>query len=333
MAKPASRPLRLPALAVLILSAFTFGAGARQPPAWEPVPPGEGALHARHENAFVALGERLYLLGGRGQRPLDIYDPASGRWSQGAPPPLEIHHFQALAHEGRLYVLGAFTGDFPEEQPLTHVLVYDPRADRWSQGAEIPAHRRRGAAGVVSHGGRIYLVGGNTRGHMSGYVPWLDAFDPASEHWEELPDAPHARDHFHAAVLDGRLYAAGGRRTSHDTGDTLSMTIAAVDVYDFARGRWSTLEAPLPTPRAGAGAVAAGGALLVLGGESARQVPAHAEVEAYDPGSGRWRSLAPLPRGRHGTQATLLGGAVHVAAGSADRGGGPELDDHLRLSP
>src|SRR5690606_3519331 len=189
-----------------------------------------------------------------------------------------------------------------------------PRADRWSQGAEIPAHRRRGAAGVVSHGGRIYLVGGNTRGHMSGYVPWLDAFDPASGHWEELPDAPHARDHFHDAVQDGRHYAAGGRRTSHATRDTVSTTTAPVHVYDSARGRWSRLEAPLSPLRAGAGAWAAGGALLVLGGESARQVLAHAEVEAYGPGSGRGRSLAPLPRGRHGTQATLLGGAVHVAA-------------------
>ena len=86
----------------------------------------------------------------------------------------------ALGYDGKLYILGAFTGGFPEEQPLSHVLVYDPASDRWSQGAEVPAHRRRGSAGVVSHEGRIYLVGGNTRGHMSGYVPWLDAFDPAT---------------------------------------------------------------------------------------------------------------------------------------------------------
>lgn len=300
---------------------------------WSPVAAGEGAPTARHENAFVAVDGRLYLLGGRDQRPLDIFDPATGRWQQGAAPPLEIHHFQAVAHEGRLYVLGAFTGGFPEEQPLAHVLVYDPATDRWSQGAEVPAQRRRGAAGVVSHGGRIYLVGGNTRGHMSGFVPWLDAFDPATGQWEQLADAPHARDHFHAAVLDGRLYAAGGRRTSHDTGDTLSLTIPQVDVYDFAAARWTTLDAPLPTPRGGAGAVALDGSLLVMGGESARQVPAHSEVEAYDPASGQWITLAPLPRGRHGTQATVLEGAVHVAAGSGDRGGGPELDDHLRLSP
>ena len=304
------------------------GTHAASAPVWSPAATA-GGPHARHENAFVALDGRLYLLGGRGQRPLDIFDPASGRWREGAPPPLEIHHVQAVAHAGRLYVAGAFTGDFPEESPLDHVLVYDPASDRWSRGPEVPAQRRRGAAGAVVHDGRLYLVGGNTRGHLSGYVPWLDELDLASGQWRALADAPHARDHFHAVVLDGRLYAAGGRRTSHDTGDTLGLTIPQVDVYDFASGRWQTLEAPLPTPRAGAAAVAMDGRLLVLGGESARQVPGHAEVEAYDPAAARWTALSPLPRGRHGTQATMLGEALHIAAGSGDRGGGPELADHL----
>lgn len=328
--RPRPRAIRLFLAAAIAaaLPAHAVAGDAR----WSAVEASAGTPAARHENAFVAVQGQLYLVGGRDQRPLDIYDPVTGRWHQGAPPPLEIHHVQALAHAGRLYILGAFTGGFPEEQPLTHVLVYDPAGDRWSQGPEVPAHRRRGAAGVVAHDGLIYLVGGNTRGHMSGYVPWLDAFDPATGQWTELADAPHARDHFHAVVMGGLLYAAGGRRTSHDTGDTLSLTIPQVDVYDFASGRWSTLDAPLPTPRAGAGAVAFDGSLVVMGGESARQVPAHAEVEAYDPASGRWSTLAPLPRGRHGTQATLLGDTVHVAAGSGDRGGGPELDDHLQLS-
>lgn len=299
--------------------------------AWSAAP-GHDAPTARHENAFVALDGRLYLLGGRGQRPLEIFDPATGRWREGAAPPMELHHLQALALEGRLYVIGAFTGDFPEERPLSHVLVYDPASDRWSQGAEIPAHRRRGAAGVVAHEGLVYLVGGNTRGHMSGYVPWLDVFDPGSGQWWALADAPHARDHFHAVVIDGRLYAAGGRRTSHDTGETMSLTIPQVDVYDIAAGSWTTLEAPLPTPRAGAAAVAMEGRLLVLGGESPAQVPGHSEVEAYDPAREAWATLPALPRGRHGTQATMLGEVLHVAAGSGDRGGGPELGDHLQFA-
>ncbi len=286
---------------------------------------------ARHENGFVAVGELLYLVGGRGERPLEIFDPATGTWSQGANPPFEIHHMQAIAYDDKLYVLGAMTGNFPEEPSLSHILIYDPAMDTWSTGPELPAGRERGASGVVVHDGLIYLIGGNTRGHMSGYVPWMDVLDPETGSWTELPDSPHARDHFHAVVIDGKIYAAGGRTSSHDTGQVMSLTVGPVDVYDIATQRWRTLEAPLPTERAGTATVALNGLLVVLGGESGSQVESHDEVEAYDPVRNQWIRLPSLPVGRHGTQATLLNGEVHIVSGSGNRGGGPELSDHWIL--
>ena len=84
---------------------------------------------ARHENAFVALDGKLYLLGGRGERPLEIFDPTTGLWTQGTAPPLELHHVQAVAHDGRLWLLGALTGDFPDEPAVPAVWIYDPVAD------------------------------------------------------------------------------------------------------------------------------------------------------------------------------------------------------------
>jgi hypothetical protein len=55
-------------------------------------------------------------------------------------------------------------------------------------------------------------------------------------------------------------------------------------------------------------------------------------VEAYDPKTGAWTSLPPLPVGRHGMQAVMVGDRVHVVAGSGNRGGGPELNDHWVIS-
>lgn len=286
---------------------------------------------ARHENAFAELDGRLYLLGGRGERPLEIYDPATGAWTQGAPPPLEVHHLQAVGHDGRLWVIGALTGKFPAEPPVPAVLTYDPAADAWSKGPEIPESRRRGGGGLVVHDGAFYMVGGLTRGHNGGFVPWLDRFDPATGAWTALPDAPHPRDHFHAAVLDGRLYAAGGRNSSHETGESVTLTVAPADVYDIDAGSWSTLGAPIPTPRSGTATVAFADRIVVLGGESGVQERAHDEVEAWNPASGRWETLPPLPVGRHGAQAAIVDGRLHIAAGSGNRGGGPELDDHLVL--
>lgn len=282
----------------------------------------------RHENGFVALGDRLYLIGGRGERPLDIFDTATGEWIQGAPPPVEIHHMQALAYDDKIYVLGALTGSFPEEPALSYILIYDPLSDTWSTGPDIPVDRQRGGSGVVLHDGLIYLVGGNTRGHMSGYVAWLDVFDPQTEQWTQLPDAPHARDHFHAAVIDGHIYAAGGRKSSHDTGESMTLTIGSVDVYSIAEQQWHTLDNPIPTQRAGTAAVAYNGMLLILGGESGSQEIAHNDVEAYDPATNQWFSLPPIPVGRHGTQVVLYNSELHIVAGSGNRGGGPELNDH-----
>ena len=63
-----------------------------------------------------------------------------------------------------------------------------------------------------------------------------------------------------------------------------------------------------------------GGHLLVLGGESGSQEPAHAEVEAFNPETGTWQSLAPMNTGRHGTQAIVHEGHLYIAAGSRTRG-------------
>ena len=58
---------------------------------------GQGAgITPRHEHGYVQVGSRFYLLGGRRIQPVDIFDPATGLWTKGAPPPIEIHHFQAV---------------------------------------------------------------------------------------------------------------------------------------------------------------------------------------------------------------------------------------------
>jgi N-acetylneuraminic acid mutarotase len=255
-------------------------------------------------------------------KPTEHFEPATGAWSASAPPPVEMHHFQGVAHDGKVWVVGAMTGNWPTEPPLPRAYLYDPAADRWSDGPEVPADRRRGGAGVVVHEGVIYMVAGITNGHTDGHVAWFDALDPRTGAWRRLPDAPRARDHFQAAVIDGKLYAAGGRRSSAGTGQHVELVVPEVDVYDFSSGTWSTLPASsnIPTPRAGTTTVVLDGRLVVIGGESGAQEAGHAEVEALDPRTGRWTTMAPLRVGRHAAQAAMVDGRVYVAAGSRTRG-------------
>ena len=78
--------------------------------------------------------------------------------------------------------------------------------------------------------GKIYIVGGITNGHVNGYQPWLDVYDPKSGDWTPLADAPHARDHFQAVLHDDKLYALAGRTTSQKTKQVFELTVKPVDV-------------------------------------------------------------------------------------------------------
>ncbi|HEV7348351.1 Kelch repeat-containing protein [Telluribacter sp.] len=282
----------------------------------------------RHENSMTAAKGKLYLLGGRGMKSVDEYDPKKDTWTSKSQTPLEMHHFQAVAFNNEIYVMGAFTGGYPHETPISNIYIYNPDKDEWRKGPEIPEARRRGAAGAFVHNNKIYLVDGIQDGHWDGHVAWFDEFDPKTGTWRQLPDAPHARDHVSVAVLDNKLYVAGGRLSTARINQVLNRTIPEVDVYDFKTNQWTTLDSTqnLPTLRAGNTTVAFGNKILVMGGESGTQVPAHSEVEAYNPKTKRWEKLPSLHQGRHGTGAVVLNGKVYIVAGSANRGGGPELN-------
>lgn len=276
----------------------------------------------RHECSFVQAGNKFYLFGGREDpTKLEAYDYTSNTWSVGATVPLPFNHVQATEYQGLIWVIGAFQDNgFPEEEPSEYVSVYDPANNVWMQGPQIP--RPRGGGGLVVHEEKFYLVGGNTKGHAGGYVPWLDEYDPVTGQWRILPDASHSRDHFHAAVVGNALYAVGGRQTSAE--NSFGNTVAEVDVYEFGSGEWRTNNVPddLPLPRAGTSTAVLNGKVLVIGGESNMQTEAHNEVHALDPTSGTWATLESMNHGRHGAQAVVSGQGVYVVAGSPKRGEG-----------
>ncbi len=287
----------------------------------------KGCAHYRHESAFAEVNGKFYALGGRNTHALDIYDPKTQTWSTGADTPLEMHHFQSVVLNDEIWVVGAFTGPYPKEEPIAFLHVYNPDTDTWRTEGKLPDGRHRGSAGALAHKGKIYLLCGNQEGHYTGHNTWFDVFDPSSGEWTSLPDAPHTRDHFQMAIIDEKLYAAGGRNTSQKTNHVMDQTISEVDVYDFRSGTWSTLppDQHLPTQRAGTTVVTLGDRLVVMGGESGDQVSAHDEVEAFDVHKRTWSVMPPMLQGRHGMQAINYHGKVYIAGGSSNRGGGPEM--------
>ncbi|MEM1358860.1 MAG: galactose oxidase [Bacteroidota bacterium] len=285
-----------------------------------------GQPTARHEAAFVAVGDKAYLLGGRGIKPVDIYDPATKTWTTGDTSPVEIHHFQPVVYNDEIYLMGAMTGKYPGETPLPEIHIYSPEKDEWRTGATIPEDRRRGGAGSVLHNGLIYMVCGIQDGHRGGHVAWLDTYNPETNEWAQLPDAPRPRDHFQAVVHSNKLYSLAGRTTVAAT-NPFANTIGEVDVFDLGSQSWTTLKDTLPTLRAGNAAIVVEDDILVVGGESKDQLLAHSEVEALATSTGTWRSLDSLSKGRHGTGIVRMYGQLIMASGCGHHGGSPELAD------
>lgn len=309
---------KLSVLPLLVLATIPAAA----PFDWEIVGSTDGSQPtARHEAAMVEFQGKFYLMGGRGSRPVDEFDPVTETWTEKNFPPIAMHHFQPVVFDGLVYVICAFEGGYPNETPVDHIYTYDPLTDDWDQGPLIPRERNRGAAGVVVYGDHIYVVGGNTQGHDGGFVAWTDRYDPVTDTWTELRDAPHARDHFVAAVIANKLYAGGGRQTTQPNPTT--GTVGPVDVFDFSTGQWSSAPTPLPTERAGTMTVAREEHLLIIGGESGSM--AHYDVEALDVNTGEWLVLPDLVDSRHGGGAVLYEDAAYVASGAGNNGGSPEL--------
>ncbi len=288
---------------------------------------------ARHEAGFVAFRNKLYLIGGRRINPTSVFDPASNTWADRSPTPIELHHFQPVVMDDAIYIIGALTGPWPNEKSVDRVIIYYPERDEFVYGDTIPEHRRRGGAGVAVYNNRFYMAGGITNGHMNGYKPWLDEYNPETGEWKVLADAPHARDHFQAVVTGDKLYTFAGRRSSRKTGKDMALTVSHGNVYNFIDQKWETVASHLaiPTLRAGNFAFAWNDNIVIGGGESMKQEAAHSEVEAYNVNTSTWSNWPLLNEGRHGTGFAVIGDYVYTASGCGKRGGQPELTTLERL--
>ena len=291
-----------------------------------------GQPTARHEASLVTYKNKLYLIGGRRINPTDVYDPQTNTWTAHSKTPIELHHFQAVVYGDAIYLMGAMTGEWPNEKPVEKIIIYYPERDEYVFGNDIPEARRRGGAGVVVHNEKFYMLGGITNGHMNGYQNWFDEYNPKTGEWRILPNAPHQRDHFSTAVVKNKLYAFAGRRTEHAIGNDFGPTEKQGNVYNFENNTWESLtEYELPTTRAGNMVLAWKNDIIIGGGESEHQVPAHNELDVFNTETKIWTQWPSLVQGRHGSGFAVIDGYVYTASGCAKRGGEPELTSLERL--
>jgi N-acetylneuraminic acid mutarotase len=291
---------------------------------WIPIE-AQGDVVGRHENGFVEYKNKLYLIGGRSNPPVNVFDPKTNKWETKGKAPIDIHHFQAVKYGNAIYIVGGMHGGYPTEKPHENIWIYYPETDKWVKGAEIPEARRRGCGGVAVYNDKIYFACGIKFGHTSGTNNYFDSYDLKTGKWEILTDAPHIRDHVHAIVANDKLYLIGGRNSSFHYKDNFAAFFAAtvpyVDYYDFKESKWVTLKEQLPVAT-GAGAVAQiDNYLIYMGGEGSKP-QAYSETQCFDLDTEKWTQLATMNIGRHGSAAAVINNEIYTAAGSGNKGGG-----------
>jgi N-acetylneuraminic acid mutarotase len=158
--------------------------------------------------------------------------------------------------------------------------------------------------------GALYVVGGIGRRSQA---VWR--YDIAAGRWTRpAADIPTVREHLAAVVLDGRIWAIGGRWPERGN-------LGTVEVYDPATDRWTSAP-PLPTPRSGLTAAVLDGRIHVVGGEALSGGRTFEQHEVFDPRTGVWRSEAPLVPARHGLASAVADGRWYVIGGATRAGGG-----------
>jgi N-acetylneuraminic acid mutarotase len=230
---------------------------------------------------------------------------AEGTWEQRAPAPLAHSEFAVAEVNGEIYLMGGYPST---QETQRSVQIYNIKDDSWRMGPDLPLPTNHAAASVVN--GVIYIIGGGTGSSRSpggvGLRNTVYALDPKKGRWESKSPMPTARRALATAVLNGKIYAAGGQPTQDND----------FAVYDPASDSWENLPGlPSKTNHMIAGAV--GGKVHVFGGrmEGTHESELVADNISYDPDTRKWEFAAPLPRPRSGINGILAFGCFHIWGG------------------
>lgn len=237
-----------------------------------------------------------FLASGGNSRRVDSYDPARDTWARLPDLPVSVDHAAAASWRGRIVVVGGYGADRaplraaflydgrrwrrlpapPEERAAaaaaatsdgrvwvvggrtssglaTRTLSLDLRTLRWRV---VRGPRPREHLAATAMGGRVYAVGGRLAGYDTN-LGTVEAYEPRSNRWAQLPDLPDPRGGTGAAAIAGRIVSVGGESPSGTNRTVWSLRPGA--------SRWASLP-DLPTPRHGLGVVAFRGRVWAIAG-------------------------------------------------------------------
>jgi hypothetical protein len=300
--------------------------------------------------ALAAVAAVAIVVRGRGDATAAPTELTEQRWEARAAAPIARTEVGAGVLDGRIWVLGGYTGD---GDVAADVAVYDPAADAWETGPALPEAVHHTA--VAGDGERLWVVGGYTTQDFARPTSAVRVIDAATGAWRDGPALPSPRA-AGALAWDGeRLVYGGGVGPDGVSGDVFVLEgeqwrrigelstarehLAAASDGDgatwFLAGRVSGIDANLPdvdlvtgeqvervgeipTPRGGvAGFHAPGLGGCVVGGEEPGSTFEEVECVAAD---GTVAVLPPMGVSRHGLGAVAVDGVAYTLLGGEEAG-------------
>ena len=246
---------------------------------------------------------------------VEIYDPGTNTWSAAASmhTPRSFHSATLLA-DGRVLIAGgdAVFNDIagpsshaisPSVSTLASTELYDPAANRWTDGPAMITPRAKHAATMLADD-RVLIVGGTAGlGLAEAGSGWRTAeiYDPATQAWSAAASMQFARVFPSANLLpDGRVLVVGDDGVNYRT----------TELFDPSTGRWSSGPDSAVGRAEAATARLRDGRVLVAGGLGEKS------AQIFDWHRNEWTNAGNLATLRSGATATLLvNGQVLVAGG------------------
>ena len=278
---------------------------------------GEEMLTNRTEITAAVLDDKIYVIGGADYKAdgavntVEIYDPNTDQWTNGAPLPYDLDHAPSVVYDGKIYVVGGFLqGKITTDK----MLIYDPTTNQWAEGTPLPEPRCCHIAEVIN--GTIYTISGLDFDHNPTATNF--AYNIENDTWvtkSSLPAQNGPIHHAASAVVDNKIYVLGGRLFGNGVPNEINDALTNLDNnmrYDPKTDKWSSMD-PMPIRRSGFAADSLDGKIYVFGGQMADG--SSKNIERYDPVTNQWTIKPDMQADRSGLAVVAYKDKLYVFGG------------------
>lgn len=261
-------------------------------------------------------------------RSAELFDPATGGWTQAAPMLVgRSGQVASLLPDGDVLAMGGWEMPKGGEYVRTAEL-YDPVSNAWT-AVPVPAELEEAQSLTALPNGMV-LLRGMFGAELFNQTAGAAMYDPSSNTWTRVASPKLLRYGATATLLpDGDVLAIGGSHSEPAPfpADKIYTLLASVEEYDPTTDTWSEVASMGHARMNEAETLMADGEVLVVGGTYEVNSGENDEwdslrsAESYDPATNRWSVRAPALLPRAQDAATPMPNGDVLVVGGYDCGG------------